>query len=80
MQNNKKIFEVVEKFIKTKKLILYGGYALNLILPQNNKIYKDYTQADFDCYSYLLKKDAIQLAKKLKKLKYKLIKVKLCKT
>ena len=79
MQNNKKIFEVVEKFIKTKKLILYGGYALNLILPQNNKIYKDYTQADFDCYSYSAKKDAIQLAKKLKKLKYKLIKVKLAK-
>lgn len=79
MQNNKKIFEVVEKFIKTKKLILYGGYALNLILPQNKKIYRDYTQADFDCYSYSAKKDAIQLAKKLKKLKYKLIKVKLAK-
>ena len=79
MQNNKKIFEVVEKFIKTKKLILYGGYALNLILPQNKKIYRDYTQADFDCYSYSAKKDAIQLAKKLKKIKYKLIKVKLAK-
>jgi hypothetical protein len=79
MQNNKKIFEVVEKFIKTKKLILYGGYALNLILPENKKIYRDYTQADFDCYSYSAKKDAIQLAKKLKKLKYKLIKVKLAK-
>lgn len=79
MQNNKKIFEVVEKFIKTKKLILYGGYALNLILPDNKKIYRNYTQADFDCYSYSAKKDAIQLAKKLKKLKYKLIKVKLAK-
>ena len=79
MQNNKKIFEVVEKFIKTKKLILYGGYALNLILPNNKKIYRDYTQADFDCYSYSAKKDAIQLANKLKKLKYKLIKVKLAK-
>lgn len=79
MQNNKKIFEVVEKFIKKKKLILYGGYALNLILPQTKKFYRDYTQADFDCYSYTAKKDAIQLAKKLKKLKYKLIKVKLAK-
>ena len=79
MLNNKKIFEIVEKFIKTKKLILYGGYALNLILPNNKKIYRDYTQADFDCYSYSAKKDAIQLAKKFKKLKYKLIKVKLAK-
>lgn len=79
VENNKKIFEIVEKFIKNKKLILYGGYALNLILPNNKKIYRDYTQADFDCYSYTAKKDAIQLAKKFKTLKYKLIKVKLAK-
>ena len=77
--NNKKIFEIVEKFIKNKKLILYGGYALNLILPNNKKIYRDYTSADFDCYSYSAKIDAIQLAKKLKKMNYKLIKVKLAK-
>lgn len=77
VENNKKIFEIVEKFIKKKNLILYGGYALNLILPNNKKIYRDYTQADFDCYSYTAKKDAIQLAKKFKTLKYKLIKVKL---
>jgi hypothetical protein len=76
---NKKIFEIVEQFIKSKKLILYGGYALNLILPKNKKIYRDYTNADFDCYSYSAKIDAIQLAKKFKKLKYKLIKVKLAK-
>ena len=77
--DNKKIFEIVEQFIKSKKLILYGGYALNLILPKNKKIYRDYTNADFDCYSYSAKIDAIQLAKKFKKLKYKLIKVKLAK-
>ena len=77
--NNKKIFEIVEQFIKKKKLILYGGYALNLILPKNKKIYREYTNADFDCYSYSAKIDAILLAKKLKKMKYKLIKVKLAK-
>jgi len=77
--DNKKIFEIVEKFIKNKKLILYGGYALNLILPKNKKIYREYTSADFDCYSYSAKIDAIQLAKKMKKLKYNLIKVKLAK-
>lgn len=77
--NNKKIFEIVEQFIKKKKLILYGGYALNLILPKNKKIYREYTNADFDCYSYSAKIDAILLAKKLKRMKYKLIKVKLAK-
>lgn len=79
IKNNKNLFEIVEKFIKKNNLILYGGYALNLILPKNKKIYKDFTQADFDCYSYNAKKHVIELAKKLKKLKYNLIKVKLAK-
>tara|TARA_B110000858_G_scaffold194114_1_gene247892 strand:+ start:7614 stop:8894 length:1281 start_codon:yes stop_codon:yes gene_type:complete len=79
IDGNRLIFKIVEKYIKYKNLILYGGYALNLILPENKKIYKDYTQVDFDCYSYSAKKDVIILAKKLKKLKYKLIKVKLAK-
>jgi hypothetical protein len=77
--NNKELLDIVSEYIKEKKLILYGGYALNLILPENIKIYKDYTQADYDCYSYDAKKHIIQLGKKLKKLKYKLIKVKLAK-
>ena len=77
--DNKVIFEIVGDFIKKYKLILYGGYALNLILPENKKIYKNYTQADFDCYSYDAKKHAIILANILKKKKYKLIKLKLAK-
>jgi hypothetical protein len=77
--DNKVIFEIVGDFIKKYKLILYGGYALNLILPDNKKIYKSYTQADFDCYSYDAKKHAIILANILKKKKYKLIKLKLAK-
>ena len=32
--DNKIIFEIVGNFIKKYKLILYGGYALNLILPE----------------------------------------------
>jgi hypothetical protein len=79
LDNNKELMHYVENFIKQKNLILYGGYALNLILPDNKKIYKDFTQADFDCYSYNAKNDAIMLARKLKKLNYKLIKVKLAK-
>ena len=77
--NNKKLFEIVKTYIKKKNFILYGGYALNLILPKKFRFYKDYTQADYDCYSYSAKDDIIILAKKLKKLKYALIKVKLAK-
>ena len=35
--------EEVGNFVKREKLILYGGYALNMILPQNEKIYRYHT-------------------------------------
>lgn len=76
MSFNKVLFDHVGKFIIENKGLLYGGYALNLILPNKNKIYKDYTPEDFDCYHYDSEKLALKLAKLLKTLKYKYIKVK----
>tara|TARA_B110001450_G_scaffold203110_2_gene192527 strand:- start:496 stop:1746 length:1251 start_codon:yes stop_codon:yes gene_type:complete len=73
----KDIMEEVSCFVKKEKLILYGGYALNLILPKNNKIYKYHTPADYDCYSHNPKEDAIKLAKILKRKKYRFLKVKM---
>ena len=73
---NEKLFKVVEKFIKKNKLILYGGYALNLILPKNKKFYKKYTESDFDCYSYNALNMAYKLGNILKKNNYKYIKIK----
>jgi hypothetical protein len=74
--NSKKLFEVISNYILKKELIIYGGYALNLVFPKNKKFYKSYTLADYDCYSYNAKKDAIKIAKELRFLKYKMIKVK----
>lgn len=73
----KDIMELVSKFVKKQKLILYGGYALNMLLPNNKKIYKYHTPADYDCYSYNPKKHAIELAKILKKKKYRFLKVRM---
>lgn len=72
---NKELFSYVGNFIVENKGLLYGGYALNLILPKDKKIYKDYTMEDYDCYHYNAENLAYELAKKLKKLKYKFIKV-----
>tara|TARA_B000000437_G_C11689289_1_gene322126 strand:- start:2436 stop:3689 length:1254 start_codon:yes stop_codon:yes gene_type:complete len=76
-KNNIGVFDLISKFIINKKLILYGGYAINLILSKNNKIYKSYTSADFDCFSFSAKKTAFQLVSILKKNNFKYLKIKL---
>lgn len=75
-EDTKHILEEVDKFIKKKKLLIYGGYALNLLLPKQKKFYKEFTINDYDCFSKNAKSDAIELANHLKDLKYEYIKVK----
>lgn len=46
------IFNIVETFIKNKKLICYGGIAINNILPKKEQFYDinlDYPDYDFFC-------------------------------
>ena len=59
----KKIIEIVENFIQSKKLICYGGTAINNILPKNDQFY-DYTLEipDYDFFSTTPVKDAKLLA------------------
>lgn len=59
----KKIIEIVENFIRSKKLICYGGTAINNILPKNDQFY-DYTLEipDYDFFSTTPVKDAKLLA------------------
>ena len=48
----KQIFSIVETFIKTKKLIPYGGIAINAILPKTAQFYnRDIELPDYDFYS-----------------------------
>jgi hypothetical protein len=58
------IINILEKFIKHKKLICYGGTAINNLLPQEDKFYdKDLELPDYDCFSYNALEDAKELAK-----------------
>ena len=59
----KKIIEIVEEFIHNKKLICYGGTAINNILPLQSQFYNKYIDIpDYDFFSPDAYNDAIELA------------------
>ena len=59
----KEIMAIMESFIKEKKLICYGGTAINNILPVQDQFYnKDLEIPDYDCFSDKAMENAKQLA------------------
>ena len=59
----KKMIDIVEDFLRSKKLICYGGTAINNILPDQDKFYdKDVEIPDYDFFSMNAMEDAIELA------------------
>lgn len=59
----KKIIEIVENFLRKRKLICYGGTAINNILPVGDQFYnKDVEIPDYDFFSHSALTDAKQLA------------------
>uniref|UniRef100_A0A6C0JU92 Poly(A) polymerase catalytic subunit domain-containing protein n=1 Tax=viral metagenome TaxID=1070528 RepID=A0A6C0JU92_9ZZZZ len=57
------IIHIVEMFLKTKKLICYGGTAINNILPLHDQFYnKDIEIPDYDFFSANALEDAKELA------------------
>ena len=62
------IISIVEKFIADKKLVCYGGTAINNILPEDLQFYnKDIELPDYDFYS----DNALDCAKELADIYYK---------
>jgi len=58
----KRIIGIVENFLRNKKLVCYGGTAINAILPKQDQFYnKDVEIPDYDFYSA----DALNDAKEL---------------
>ncbi len=58
-----KIIDIVEEFIRRKKLICYGGTAINNILPEEDRFYnKDVEVPDYDFFSQNALSDAKELA------------------
>ena len=70
------MYDLVIKTVKDKNLILYGGFALNILLPKKHRIYKPKTLPDIDCFSENAKEDAINIADLLHEQGYKFIEVK----
>ena len=63
-----KIIDIVEEFIRHKKLICYGGTAINNILPEEERFYnKDIEIPDYDFFS----QNALNDAKELTDIYYK---------
>jgi hypothetical protein len=59
----KKILKIVENFIQKKKVICYGGTAINNILPKEVQFYdKDVEIPDYDFFSKTALADAKELA------------------
>jgi len=55
------IFEIAYKILKTQPVLLYGGMAINEMLPAKMKIYKENVLPDIDVFS----KNAKDVAKKI---------------
>ena len=60
------IMKLVKQFAIDNHLILYGGNAINELLPKTKKIYGPYDLPDYDLFSSTAKQDAINLGKYLK--------------
>ena len=73
--DTKTLLDDVGEYVKNKDFLLYGGFAINLLLPKAKRFYKQHTISDYDCFSKTAKKDAYELAEYLKKKHYKFIKV-----
>ena len=66
--NMQKMIRIVEQFLKRKKLVCYGGTAINALLPKADKFYNKETDiADYDFFS----KDPLKDAKELADIYYK---------
>lgn len=70
------MYSFVLSWISEKSLVLYGGYALNLLLPKVHKIYNPKTLPDCDCFSNHAREDAKELAVDLRKSGYNYVEVK----
>lgn len=71
-----KLFSLMKKYFKKNKIIAYGGTAMDMHLPESNKIYKPSDFPDYDCFSMNPKKDSENLAEIFSKANYRYIEIK----
>jgi hypothetical protein len=57
------LFHNIERFMLSKKLIGYGGMAINILLPTEKQFYEYIDVPDYDFFSPNAKRDAVELSK-----------------
>lgn len=60
--NNIAMFNITREFINKKNLLLYGGLALNSVLPKNKRFYNEDEVPDYDFFSPAAIKHGKELA------------------
>lgn len=60
-----KKYEITKEFIREKRLKLYGGTAINLLLPETDRFYSESDTPDYDIYSPNPWENAVELAERL---------------
>jgi len=50
MQSIITLHDLVRDYLSIKKIIVYGGYAINALLPKKYRLYDEYDMPDVDCY------------------------------
>lgn len=62
-KDSKEMIDILEKFLKRKRCVCYGGTAINNILPEEVQFYdRNVEIPDYDFYSKTAKDDARELA------------------
>lgn len=67
-ENTMKAIEVVERFLRKKQRVCYGGQAINALLPSNKRFYDpQYSIPDYDFFSPNMEQDVDELVDMLEK-------------
>jgi len=75
--NVRKMLKIVEEFLKSNKVLCYGGTAINNLLPPEDRFYNpEYDIPDYDFYSKEPQIHALRLADTFNKLGFKSVEVK----
>jgi len=73
----RKILKVVKEFLQQKKVLCYGGTAINNLLEEKHRFYDpNYDIPDYDFYSQTPQEHALQLADRFYSLGFRSIEVK----
>lgn len=73
----KKVLSIVEQFIKTHRVMCYGGTAINNLLPKQDQFYDPERDIpDYDFYSETPQLHAMKLADRISKAGYSSVEVK----